>query len=135
MQMVQNPENSKVHQQLGQTDGASVKKKKKKTPICQCKRHRDASSVPGWVRSPGGGQAAHSRILAWRIPWTGESGGPQSMGSQLSILSLKNNSQLRQKKSLHINTLYSNMALKIHENNNDQKKGSENKLQRNIPNY
>ena len=26
--------------------------------------------------------ATHSRILAWRIPWTEESGGPQSMGSQ-----------------------------------------------------
>ena len=26
--------------------------------------------------------ATHSRILAWRIPWTGEPGGLQSMGSQ-----------------------------------------------------
>ena len=26
--------------------------------------------------------AAHSRILAWRIPWTEEPGGLQSMGSQ-----------------------------------------------------
>ena len=26
--------------------------------------------------------AAHSSILAWRIPWTEEPGGPQSMGSQ-----------------------------------------------------
>ena len=26
--------------------------------------------------------AAHSRILAWKIPWTEEPGGPQSMGSQ-----------------------------------------------------
>ena len=26
--------------------------------------------------------ATHSSILAWRIPWTEESGGPQSMGSQ-----------------------------------------------------
>ena len=24
--------------------------------------------------------AAHSRILAWEIPWTEEPGGPQSMG-------------------------------------------------------
>ena len=24
--------------------------------------------------------ATHSRILAWRIPWTKEPGGPQSMG-------------------------------------------------------
>ena len=28
------------------------------------------------------GMATHSRILAWRIPWTGESGGLWSMGSQ-----------------------------------------------------
>ena len=28
------------------------------------------------------GMAIHSNILAWRIPWTEESGGPQSMGSQ-----------------------------------------------------
>ena len=26
--------------------------------------------------------ATHSRILAWRIPWTEEPGGPQFMGSQ-----------------------------------------------------
>ena len=26
--------------------------------------------------------AIHSSILAWRIPWTEEPGGPQSMGSQ-----------------------------------------------------
>ena len=28
------------------------------------------------------GMAIHSSILAWRIPWTEEPGGPQSMGSQ-----------------------------------------------------
>ena len=26
--------------------------------------------------------ATHSSILAWKIPWTGEPGGLQSMGSQ-----------------------------------------------------
>ena len=25
--------------------------------------------IPGWGRSPGEGKAAHSSILAWRIPW------------------------------------------------------------------
>ena len=30
----------------------------------------------------GKGMATHSSILAWRIPWTEEPGGPQSMGSQ-----------------------------------------------------
>ena len=29
-----------------------------------------------------GGIATHSSILAWKIPWTEESGGLQSMGSQ-----------------------------------------------------
>ena len=28
------------------------------------------------------GMAAHSRILAWRVPWTEEPGGLQSTGSQ-----------------------------------------------------
>ena len=28
------------------------------------------------------GMATHSNILAWRIPWTEESGGLQSIGSQ-----------------------------------------------------
>ena len=28
------------------------------------------------------GMAIHSSILAWRIPWTEDSGGLQSMGSQ-----------------------------------------------------
>ena len=28
------------------------------------------------------GMATHSRILAWRIPWTEEPGGLPSMGSQ-----------------------------------------------------
>ena len=28
------------------------------------------------------GEATHSRILAWRIPWTEEPGELQSMGSQ-----------------------------------------------------
>ena len=41
-----------------------------------------------WVRSLGWedplerGMATHSSILAWRLPWTEEPGGLQSMGSQ-----------------------------------------------------
>ena len=30
---------------------------------------RDVGSIPGSGRSPGGGHATHSSILAWRIPW------------------------------------------------------------------
>ena len=43
---------------------------------------RDAGLIPGSQRSPGGGHATHSRILAWRIPWTEEPGGLWSIGSQ-----------------------------------------------------
>ena len=45
-------------------------------------------SAKTWVRSLGRegslekGMATHSSILAWRIPWTEEPGGLQSMGSQ-----------------------------------------------------
>ena len=39
----------------------------------------DADSVPGSGISLRG---AHPSVLAWRIPWTGEPGGWQSMGSQ-----------------------------------------------------
>ena len=42
----------------------------------------DVGSIPGSERSPGEGNAAHSNILAWEIPWTEEPGGLQSMGSQ-----------------------------------------------------
>ena len=43
---------------------------------------RDTCSIPGSGRSPGGGPATHSNILAWRILWTEEPGGLQSMGLQ-----------------------------------------------------
>ena len=36
----------------------------------------------GWTDTLEKGMATHSSILAWRIPWTEEPGGLQSMGSQ-----------------------------------------------------
>ena len=36
----------------------------------------------GWEDPLEKGMATHSSILAWRIPWPGELGGLQSMGSQ-----------------------------------------------------
>ena len=36
------------------------------------------------------GMATHSSILAWKIPWTEEPGGLQSMGSQKSPTELNN---------------------------------------------
>ena len=43
---------------------------------------RDAGSIPGSERSLEEDMATHSSILAWRIPWTEESGGLQSIESQ-----------------------------------------------------
>ena len=52
-------------------------------PTCQMQEMYEI-----WVRSLSRedpleeGMATHSGILAWRIPWTEEPGGLQSMGSQ-----------------------------------------------------
>ena len=42
----------------------------------------DSGSTPRSGRSPGEENGTHCRILAWRIPWTEEPGGPPSTGSQ-----------------------------------------------------
>ena len=42
----------------------------------------DLGSIPGQEDPLEKGIATHSSILVWRIPWTEEHGGPQSMGSQ-----------------------------------------------------
>ena len=42
----------------------------------------DVGSIPGLERSSRVGNGTHSSILAWKIPWTEESGRLQSMGSQ-----------------------------------------------------
>ena len=39
-------------------------------------------SIPGSEDSLEEGMATHSSILAWKIPWTEELGGLQSVGSQ-----------------------------------------------------
>ena len=43
---------------------------------------RGMGLIPGPRRLPGGGNGNPLSILAWKIPWTEESGGLQSMGSQ-----------------------------------------------------
>ena len=43
---------------------------------------RDAGSVPGSGRSPGGGHGDPLQYSCWRIPWTEEPGGLQSIGLQ-----------------------------------------------------
>ena len=41
----------------------------------------DLGPIPGSEDPLEKEMATHSSILAWRIPWTEEPGGPQSMGS------------------------------------------------------
>ena len=43
--------------------------------------NRDVGSMPGQEDPLEKGMASHSSILAWRIPWTEEPGGLQSMVS------------------------------------------------------
>ena len=43
---------------------------------------KDPGSIPGLGRSPREGNGYISSVLVWRIPWTEEPGGLQSMGSQ-----------------------------------------------------
>ena len=74
-----------------------------KNPPANAGEVRDAGSILGWEDPLEKEVAAHSRILAWRIPWTEEPGGLQPMGSQesdtaecthtrLSLLSLSGSS-------------------------------------------
>ena len=53
-----------------------------KNPPANAGDMRDMGLILGLGRPPGGGMATHSSILAWRIPWTEEPGGLQSIGSQ-----------------------------------------------------
>ena len=53
-----------------------------KNPPANAKDARDECSIPGWEDPPEEDTATHSNILVWRIPWTEEPGGLQSMGLQ-----------------------------------------------------
>ena len=57
-----------------------VVKKKKSVPIRETAETQVRSL--GWEDSLEKEIATHSRILAWRIPWTGKPGELQPMGSQ-----------------------------------------------------
>ena len=52
----------------------------KNPPAMQETHAGDTDLIPGLGRSSGKEMANHSSILAWKIPWTGEPGGLQSMG-------------------------------------------------------
>ena len=53
-----------------------------KNPPANVGDARDPGFITGLERSPGEGNATHSSILAWRIPWAEEMGGLQSMRLQ-----------------------------------------------------
>ena len=53
-----------------------------KTPPANVGNIRDAGSIPGSGRSPGGGNAARSSECVWRILWTEKPGMLQSTGSK-----------------------------------------------------
>ena len=53
-----------------------------KEPTCQCRRQELWVQFLGWEDPLEEDTATHSSILAWRIPWTEEPGGLQSMGLQ-----------------------------------------------------
>ena len=53
-----------------------------KNPPANAGDIEDLGSFSRLGRSMDEGRAAHSSILAWRIPWTEEIGGLQSMGLQ-----------------------------------------------------
>ena len=51
-----------------------------KETACNAGDAGDMSLIPGSGRSLEEGMATHFRIFAWRIPWTEEPGGLQSIG-------------------------------------------------------
>ena len=53
-----------------------------KNPPAKAGGLRDAGSISESGRSSGWGNVAHSSLLAWRIPWTEETGGVRSIGLQ-----------------------------------------------------
>ena len=61
----------------GSPGGSAVKES-----ACSVGDARDMGSIPGLGRSPEQEMATHYSILAWKISWTGEPGGLQSLGSQ-----------------------------------------------------
>ena len=53
-----------------------------KNPPTNAGDARNAASIPGSGRCPGLGNGNCSSALAWKIPWTEDPGGLQSMVSQ-----------------------------------------------------
>ena len=53
-----------------------------KNPPANAGEIREAGLILGLGRSPGGGHGNPLQYFAWKIPWTVEPGGLQSMGWQ-----------------------------------------------------
>ena len=51
-------------------------------PACQCKRQETQIRSLALEDPLEEGMAIHSSILAWRLPWTDETGGLRSIGLQ-----------------------------------------------------
>ena len=62
--------------------GASLVAQRHKKYSCNVGAIGDVGLIPGLGRSPAGGHATHSSILAWRMPGTEQPGGLQSIGLQ-----------------------------------------------------
>ena len=60
-----------------------------KESACQCRRLKTQVRSLGQEDPLEKKMATHSSILAWRIPWTEEPGGLQSMGPQRDKLSMR----------------------------------------------
>ena len=65
---------SNLTMSVGFPDGSEVK-----NPAANA---GDLGSIPGMGRSPGEGNGNSLQYSCWKIPWTEEPGGLQSMGSQ-----------------------------------------------------
>ena len=55
-----------------------------KEPACNAGDTEDKSLIPGSGKSPGEGHGKPLQYFAWRIPWTEEPGGLQSIGHKES---------------------------------------------------
>ena len=72
-----------------------------KNPPASAGDIKDAGSIPGLGRSPGGGHGSPLHIPAWRIPWTEEPGRQQSMGVAESRTQLSDLAQSASGVSIH----------------------------------
>ena len=68
------------HEEIFRGDGNILKVDAGTFLATLCSQCKAKSLIPGWEDPLEKEMAAHSSILAWRIPWTEEPGGIQSTG-------------------------------------------------------